>query len=181
MSYMCCYQIVLQVTTVIILSMATVMSYQLLPVTALLCAHTIPSNLAPLLDCVPKLSGTCLGEEVKCLRSNSLEPQLNNLTGSWDDSNDFFNQDLDSIRTTYKSDENTPCPWTYVAQHDSNRYPQYIYNVRCNSTRQGSYTCKPIYYTMPILMRVRCDSVTGEQQWQLNSTLVSVACVPLLE
>ena len=149
------------------------------------CASQIPANIAPLLDCVPQLNGTCLGEEVMCLRSNLLnQPQLSNLTGTWDSRDTFFNPQLAKVRTTYLNKTHTPCPWIYVAEQDINRYPRYIQSVRCSSsacynsegTEGRLCACKPVKYTMPILRRTKCNS--DGQQWEIVSTIVNVACVP---
>ena len=150
------------------------------------CNSHIPPKIAPSLDCVPHLNGTCLGEEVKCLRSNLLnQPQLSNLTGIWDTSDTFFNPEINIIRITYHNESHTPCPWTYVAEQDINRYPQYIQTVTCSSStcynsegvkEGGLCACTEVNYTMPILRRIKCNS--DGQQWEITSTIVNVACVP---
>lgn len=164
--------------------MAAIMNCQL-SVTAR-CANHIPAKIAPLLDCVPKLNGTCLGEEVKCLRSNVLnQPNLSNLTGTWDDSNTFFSPDLARVNATYQSKSYTPCPWKYEEQYDTNRYPRYIHSVSCHSPQHcydteghviGSCTCQEVKYTMPIMLRTKCSS--DGQDWEMKYTAVNVACVP---
>lgn len=166
------YCVTLQVTRALILSMVVIISYQP-PVTA--ACLNIPANVAPLLDCIPNLSGICLGEQVKCLRNNSgsvlLQPQLSNLTAYWDDKNTLFTSALDR----------TPCSWTYEQDHDFNRYPQYINNARCNPVRRnvkGLCVCKEVKYTIPVLRRTRCDSSNGEQRWEISSQVVSAACAP---
>ena len=153
------------------------------------CASHISANIAPLLDCVPHLNGTCLGEEVKCLRSNLLNQlQLINLTGTWDNRDTFFNPQLAIVRNTYQNKSHTPCPWTYVVERDINRYPQYIQNVKCSSFacynsegvghEGGSCACTEVKYNIPILQRTKCDS-DGEH-WEVDSAIVHVACVPHL-
>ena len=176
--------LILQVTTILVLSLIAIMSHRV-SVRAR-CTNNIPPHIAPLLDCVPKLDGTCLGEEVKCLRNNVLnEPQLSNLTGSWDGSLTFFNQYLDKINATYQSSDHTPCPWKYVEQYDANRYPRYIHNVSCHSPQHchdntghmiASCICQEVKYTMPVLRRTKCDN--NKQNWEINYETVNVACIP---
>ena len=175
----------LQVTTIlVILSVIAITSRQVL--VRARCTNQIPAQLTPLLDCVNKLDGTCLGEEVKCLRNNVLnQPQLNNLTGSWDGSLTFFNQYLDKINATYQSVTHTPCPWKYEEQYDDNRYPRYVHNVSCHSPQHcydntgckiASCRCQEIAYTMPTLRRINSNS--AGQHWEVKYTTVNVACVP---
>ena len=169
--------------TALILSI--IISYYQLSVGAK-CASHIPPQIAPLLDCVPKLNGTCLGEEVKCLRNNILnQPDLSNLRGNWDSSISFFNPYLARVNATYQNSSRTPCPWKYEAQYDANRYPRYIHNVVCHSPNDcydntghmiASCSCQEVKYTMPIMRRTKCDS--NGQQWQSDYATVNVACIP---
>lgn len=176
---------ILQVTTVLMLSMV-VMNYQPLVTTASCCncvgkTSVIDSKVAQMLDCIPNLYRTCLGEEVKCLRSSLLQPHFTNVIGNWDDINTFFTPQLNQIRATYLNSSLTPCPWEYVAEHDINRYPQYIHNVNClqyncenhySMTDLVSCECKPVKYNTTVLER------TAEQQWKTTNLTVNVACIP---
>ena len=150
-------------------------------VTACSCTSRIPADIASFLDCIPNEDGSCLGEEVKCLR-RLRQPQLSNLTGSWDSPNSFFNQQLDVVSNTYHNKSHTSCPWSYQVEENSNRYPRYIHNVKCSTMRcyssDGRVTecgCVAVKYTMPILKR------TDAQKWKIASTEVNVACVPRLD
>ena len=166
----------------------SILSCQLLQVmsASCTCAAHIPHNIAPLLDCVPHLNGTCLGEEVKCLRSNLVNQlQLSNLTGTWDNQNSFFNPQLAKVKETYQNKSHTPCPWRYVVKQDTNRYPQYVQDVSCNSSTcynsegaegAGSCNCTEVKYNLRILRRTKCNS-DGEH-WEVASAAVNVACVP---
>lgn len=106
-------------------------------------------------------------------------------TNDWDDTNTFFSPKFDQIRATYKSNDTTPCPWQYIAEHDFNRYPQYLQNVSClqsSCTRHNipgtSCECREVGYTVTILNRTQCE--TGKQEWMTADITVNVACVPRL-
>jgi len=146
-------------------------------VSACNCTRGVPANIASLLDCIPNVDGSCLGEEVKCLRKLR-QPQLSNRTGSWDSPDSFFNQRIDVVSNTYRYKSHTPCPWSYQLEESSNRYPRYIHNVNCSTmcySSDGSVAacvCVAVKYTMPILER------TDGQKWKIASTEVNVACIP---
>jgi len=121
------------------------------------------------------------------------EQQFIDLTANgWDDTNTFFgSQELDKTRNTYKSGDKTPCPWRYIAEHDFNRYPQYLQNVSCLQTScthhntPGTCECREVGYTVQILKRTQCvdsmgNSSTGQQEWKATNIIVNVACVPRL-
>lgn len=174
----------MKVTTLLVLSLFALSQLPHISASCT-CASHIPANIAPLLDCVPHLNATCLGEEVKCLRSNLVNRlQLSNLTGTWDNPDTFFNPQLAKVRHTYQNKSHTPCPWTYEAEQDTNRFPQYIQNVMCSSTtcynsagvEGGACACVRVKYNMPILRRTKCNS--EGQHWEVDSAIVHVACVP---
>jgi len=177
-------KIILQVSTVLILLVVIMMnSHPLVTAASCHCVGNFPSMkaVAQTLDCIPNLNGTCFGEEVKCLRNSLLQPLFNKVIGNWDDINTFFTPELDQVRATYSNSSLTPCPWEYVAENDSNRYPQYIHNVSCppcncanhySMTGLQSCECRAVKYNVPILERIT------EQQWRISNKIVNVACVP---
>lgn len=170
-----------QVTTILVFSVVAMMNYQLTAT----CSSYIPAKVAPILECIPNLQTTCLGEEVKCLRNQHSDLQLSRLTGTWDNRDTFFIPELARANATYQNRRYTPCPWRYEEQYNVNRYPRYIHNVNCHSpicydnTGHGmsldKCTCKEVKYTMPTLWNVTCNS---GQCSRINSTIVNVACVP---
>ena len=102
-------------------------------------------------------------------------------TNNWDDTNTFFSPEFDQIRATYKSNDITPCPWQYTAEHDFNRYPQYVQNVSCLQSSCHNIPgilceCREVGYTVPILKRTQCG--TDKQEWMTANIIVNVACVP---
>lgn len=125
------------------------------------------------------------------LRLRKNEPQqllLSKVIANWDTTDTFFNQELAQTSVIYHNKSFTPCPWSYVSNHDFNRYPQYIQNVNCNSStchdntgkmlNQDVCTCREVFYNIPTMVRINCDSSVDKQQWKINYTLVSGACVP---
>ena len=156
------------------------MNYHPLVTTASCCncvrkTAVINSKVAQMLDCIPNLHETCLGEEVKCLRSSLLQPQFTSVNGNWDTMHTFFTPQIDQVRATYSNSSLTPCPWKYVEEHDVNRYPQYIHHVHCLQNvceNLESCECRPVKYNATVLER------TPEQQWRTTNLTINVTCVP---
>jgi len=103
----------------------------------------------------------------------------------WDRTDTFFqNDDINNV-----NNEISPaslCPWSYELEHDINRYPQYMYQAKCNTTTCNGYSgsktcmCTPISYPMPVMKRQSCNPATGMQSWSPISFTVTTGCVPIL-
>lgn len=132
-------------------------------------------------------------QQRKLLRLQKNVPQqqleFSNVISYWDDIYTFFTPDLATVSATYQNRSHTPCPWTYVLDHDFNRHPQYIYqahcdpsnNYLCQNTDQAEWsecTCQHVEYNIPVRKRINCDSTTGEQHWVISNEIVYGACVP---
>ena len=66
------------------------------------------------------------------------------------------------------------CPWTYVPDINENRIPARLNVAKCRCPAcTDNYSCKPVYYTIPVLMK---DCQNGEFRWVQKMQLVSVSC-----
>ena len=113
--------------------------------------------------------------------------EFNSVISNWDSMDTFFTPQLAQVSATYQNHTYTPCPWTYIVDHNFNRYPQYLYHARCDPSNNykcyhgdklSQCSCQQVNYTIPILTRTRCDDSTAEQHWTVDQAIVYGACVP---
>ena len=137
-------------------------------------------------NCNDKQECQLEGEELLSYRKTTVNMRADfNLR--WDTENTVFeNQNGTSRAKITGESSNSLCQWSYEVEHDANRYPQYIYQAKCNSSTCTGYngktcTCKAISYLIPVLKRQSCNPATGVQYWNVVNVAVTTACVPILE
>jgi hypothetical protein len=83
---------------------------------------------------------------------------------------------------TTEISRNALCSWKYSCDHDSSRFPAYIFHAKCSSgeqhylDRRRSCQCTPLTVSLKVLKFQGCQPSSGQEIWSLMDQVVDVGC-----